>query len=88
MSETVKPEILCPSFASTARNEPTVPHNELTPTASEEFALKLSLRKKTDNNLIEDDCIAVCDKAKKIGGALTDTSFKLLRFGKDNKHVV
>ena len=64
------------------------------PTAVKSIRLHAQAQKNRDINIIvtgliaEDNCIAVCDIEKAIGVTLTDTSFKIRRFGKDNKHVV
>ena len=90
MTETVKPKVLCHCFTTIVKNEPSVPHQLL----SEVFALKLRLREKKDSDfinsglIIEDNCIAVCDLAKQIDVTDTDTSFKIRRCRKDNKHTV
>ena len=94
MSETVKQEILRQFFASIAKNEPTLPHNEVTPTAVRSIYIEAQAQKNRDNNnfvtglITEDDCYAVFDITKEIGVTLTDTSFKIRRFGKNNKCVV
>ena len=65
----------------------------LTPTSVRSIRIEAQARKNRDNNIIvtglitEDDCIAVYDIAKEIGVTLTDTSFRIRRFSKDNKHV-
>ena len=81
-------------FCLIAKNEPTVPHNQLTPTAVRSICIETQAQQYSENNIIVigpitvDNCNAVRDIAKEIGVTLTDTSFKIRRFGKDNKHVV
>ena len=72
-------------------NEPTVLHNELTPTVVRSIRIEAQTQKNIGNNIIViafitgEDCLAVHDIVKEIGATLTDTSFKVRRFGKDNK---
>ena len=92
MSDTIKPEVLRPSSASIAKNEATVPHNELTPAVVRSIGTETQAQKNRDNFIVtglitEDVPSAVCDSAKEIGVTPTDTSFKVQRFGKQNKHV-
>ena len=93
MSETVQPIVLRQSFASIVENKPTVPNNELTPTVVKNVRIEAQAQNSRDKNIIvtclntEDDCITICDIAKEIGVSLMDTSFKVRRFGKDNKNV-
>ena len=89
----VKLEVLHQSFASIAKNELRVPHNELTVTVVRSTRIEVQVQKNRDNNIsitdldTEDDCIAACGVRKEIDATLMDTSFKVLRFRKDNKHV-
>ena len=57
------------------------------------FRTEAQAEKNWNENIIvsghntEDECMAVCDIAKKNGVTLTNNSIKVRRFGKDNKHV-
>ena len=61
LSETVKPEVLRPSFASIAKNEPSVPHNELTPIAAGSIRIEAHLRPFIVTGIIIEDTIFVLE---------------------------
>ena len=94
LREIVNPENLRQSFASIAKNEPTVTQNELTPTTAGSIRVEAQGQRSRDHNkfvtglITADDCFAVCENVKEIGVTFTDNSFKIRRFGKDIKNVV
>ena len=81
-----------PKYNRKQEIEPKVLHNELTPTVVRSFRIAAQTQKNKDINffvtglITEDNSMAVCNIAKEIAVTLTYTSFKVRRFGKDNKH--